>query len=152
MHQLKWNKELSVDVPLIDDQHKELIRIANGSSRGYPEDAPRIQSTTSLASCGNTRSFISTVKKSSWRKCAIRIGANTKSNIAGSKPASKIFNGVYTRKRKYHPRKYSTFSRNGCLPTSCPTILIWQISSGTSGQIKRSQPKRRQPLLITTES
>ncbi|WP_319470963.1 bacteriohemerythrin [uncultured Pseudodesulfovibrio sp.] len=34
MHQLKWNKELSVGVPLIDDQHKELIRIVNGLMKG----------------------------------------------------------------------------------------------------------------------
>lgn len=29
MLELKWNKDISVDDPLIDSQHKELIRIAN---------------------------------------------------------------------------------------------------------------------------
>ncbi len=41
MHKIEWNNELSVGVQEIDDQHKELIRIANGLMNAVSKGADK---------------------------------------------------------------------------------------------------------------
>ncbi len=145
MHQLKWNKELSVDVPLIDDQHKELIRIANGLIKGISRGCTPNTINNVLGKLREYTVFHFNSEEKLMEEVRYPDRGEHEIEHRRLKTSVKDFQRRIYKKRKYHPRKYSTFSRNGCLPTSCPTILIWQISSGTSGQIKRSQPKRRQP-------